>query len=614
MAIDAKKQLKNATKRNYLAKDFQSFRNELYSHAKLFFSDKIQDFTEPGLGGLLLDMASYVGDTMSFYLDHQFNELNWSTAVENRNIKRHLRNAGVKARGANPSVAMVKVYLEIPAETVDGDIIPKRSLLPVVQSATTFVSNDGVSFSLTNDIDFAEKDSTGKYMYESVVVETDDSSNPTSFVVMRTGLVVSGVRKEESFSIPNTSVPFRKITLPDENVTSIVSITDSDGNSYYEVESLSQDTVFKRVENISIDRDDVAYNLEVIPAPRRYITNYDYDTKLTTVQFGSGDATTTDNDLLPDPSDLALPLYGKATFSRFSLDPNKLMQTQTLGISPRNTTLTVAYRAGGGLKHNVAADTIKTVTRLFLKFPQNSNSGEAAVVRSTIDVTNPLPALDGDRAPTLEDLRTQIPAARNSQSRIITKPDLISRIYTLPNEFGRVFRVGIRPNPINSLASQIFIISRGRDGSLKMSSDTLKKNLRKYLNEFRAVSDAYDILDARIINFGVQVDVVAHPDSNKGQVAQGIISNLTNLLALKNMQIDQPIATADIMNSILNSNGVISLIDFKVTNLSGTLEGREYSNVSFNVDANTMQRMVVGQPGSMFELKYPANDIVVTVR
>ena len=247
MAIDAKKQLKNATKRNYLAKDFQSFRNELYSHAKLFFSDKIQDFTEPGLGGLLLDMASYVGDTMSFYLDHQFNELNWSTAVENRNIKRHLRNAGVKARGANPSVAMVKVYLEIPAETVDGDIIPKRSLLPVVQSATTFVSNDGVSFSLTNDIDFAEKDSTGKYMYESVVVETDDSSNPTSFVVMRTGLVVSGVRKEESFSIPNTSVPFRKITLPDENVTSIVSITDSDGNSYYEVESLSHDTVFKRV-------------------------------------------------------------------------------------------------------------------------------------------------------------------------------------------------------------------------------------------------------------------------------------------------------------------------------------------------------------------------------
>ena len=614
MAIDAKKQLKNATKRNYLARDFQSFRNELYSHARLFFSDKIQDFTEPGLGGLLLDMAAYVGDTMSFYLDHQFNELNWSTAVENRNIKRHLRNAGVKARGANPAVAMVKLYLEIPAESVDGEITPKRNLLPTVQAATTFVSKDGVPFSLTSDVDFSEKDSAGNYLYESIVVETDDFSNPTSFVVIRNGLVISGVRKEESFPIPNTSSPFRKITLPDESVTSIISVKDSDGNDFYEVESLSQDTIFKRVENVSIDRDDVSYNLEVVPAPRRFISQYDYDTKLTSIQFGSGDALTTDNDLLPDPSELALPLYGKKTFSRFSLDPNKLMQTQTLGLSPRNTTLTVSYRAGGGLKHNVAADMIKTVTRLFLKFPQNAKASEAAIVRSSIDVTNPLPAMDGDRAPTLEDLRSQIPAARNSQSRIITKPDLIARIYTLPNEFGRVFRVGIRPNPINSLASQIFIVSRARDGTLKMSSDTLKKNLRIYLNEFRAVSDAYDILDARIINFGIRIDVVAHPDSNKGQVAQGIISNLANLLALKNMQIDQPIASADIMNSILNSNGVVSLIDFDIVNLSGTIEDRVYSDVSFNVDANTMQRMVVGQPGSIFELKFPANDIVVTVR
>ena len=614
MAIDAKKQLKNATKRNYLARDFQSFRNELYSHARLFFSDKIQDFTEPGLGGLLLDMAAYVGDTMSFYLDHQFNELNWSTAIENRNIKRHLRNAGVKARGANPAVAMIKLYFELPAETVDGEIIPKRNLLPIVQAATTFVSKDGVPFSLTADVDFSEKDSSGNYLYDSIVVETDDDSNPTSFVVVRNGLVLSGIRKEEQFAISNVSKPVRKIILPDENITSIISVKDSDDNQYYEVESLSQDTVFKRVENVSVDRDDVSHNLEVVPAPRRFVSYYDYDTKLTSLQFGSGDATTTDNDLLPDPSELALPLYGKTTFTRFSLDPNKLMQTQTLGISPRNTTLTVAYRAGGGLKHNVAADMIKTVTKLFIKFPQNASAASAALVRASIDVTNPLPAMDGDRAPTLEDLRSQIPAARNSQSRIITKPDLIARIYTLPNEFGRVFRVGIRPNPINSLASQIFVVSRSRSGTLKMSSDTLKKNLRTYLNEFRAVSDAYDILDARIINFGVHVDVVAHPDSNKGQVAQGIISNLTNLLALKNMQIDQPIASADIMNSILNSAGVISLIDFRVVNLSGTIEDRTYSDVSFNVDANTMQRMVVGQPGSIFELKYPANDIVVTVR
>lgn len=614
MAIDVKRQLKNATKRNYLAKDFQSFRNELYSHARLFFSDKIQDFTEPGLGGLLLDMAAYVGDSMSYYLDHQFNELNWSTAVENRNIKRHLRNAGVKARGANPSIAMIKIYFEIPATTINGSTVPNPNLLPSVLSSTTLVSNDGVPFSLLEDIDFAKKTSAGDYLYDAIVVETDEFSVPISFVVVRTGLAMSGTRKEEKFSIPNVSVPFRKLTLPDENVTSIVSIKDSDGNEYHEVEALSQDTVFKRTLNGTQDSDSVEYNLEVIPAPYRYISIYDYDTKLTSVQFGSGDAMTTDNDLLPDPSELALPLYGKKTFARFAIDPNKLMQTQTLGISPRNTTLTVSYRSGGGLRHNVGQNMIRTVTKLFLKFSARASAADATSVRASIDVSNPLPAMDGDRAPTLENLRSQIPAARNSQSRIVTKSDLISRIYTLPNAFGRVYRVGIRPNPINSLASQIFIISRSKSGALTMSSDTLKKNLRTYLNEFRAVSDAYDILDARVINLGVNIDIVAHPESNKSQVAQKVISNLTSLLNMNNIQIDQPIPISDILNSVINSEGVISLVGLEATNITGIIEDRQYSGNSFNVSANTIQEMIVGPPGSIFEIKYPGKDLVVTVR
>jgi hypothetical protein len=614
MAIDAKKQLKNAAKRSYLAKDFRSFRNELYSHARLFFSDKIQDFSEPGLGGLLLDMAAYIGDSMSYYLDHQFNELNWSTAIENKNIKRHLKNAGVKARGANPAIVMLKIYFEIPAETIDGNSAPKASLLPTVSSLTSFRSNDGVLFTLLDDINFSEKDSEGNYKYESVVVETDQSGIPTSYVVIRSGLAMSGERKEETYVIPDVSKPFREIIIPDEDVTSIISVRDNDGNEYYEVESLSQDTVFKRVINKSNDKNDVPYNLEVAPAPYRFISEYDYDTRLTTIRFGSGDALSTDDDLIPDPSDLGLPLYGKSVFSRFSLDPNKILQTQTLGIAPRNTVLTISYRAGGGLEHNVSEGTIRTISDLFVSFPSRANAAEAQAVRASVDVDNPLPAVDGDRAPTLDELRFQIPAVRNSQSRIITKSDLIARIYTLPNEFGRVFRVGIRPNPINSLASQIFIVSRDKSGNLKNSSDTLKKNLKRYINEFRAVNDAFDILDARIINLGINIDVTAHPDANKGQVAQTIVSNIANLLDKKNIQIDQPIAESDIINSVLNSQGVISLIELDIICISGTIEERVYSNSSFNVKANTVQKMVIGAPGSIFELKYPENDIVVTVR
>tara|TARA_B100000519_G_C14252224_1_gene443044 strand:+ start:366 stop:2210 length:1845 start_codon:yes stop_codon:yes gene_type:complete len=614
MGINVKKNLKNVKTRNYLAKDFQSFRSELYAHAKMYFADKIQDFSEASLGGLLLDMASYVGDSMSFYLDHQFNELNWSTAIEVKNIQKHLRNAGVKVRGASPSMVELKLYFEVPAETIDGNTAPKASLLPSIKAMSSFVSNTGIPFSLLNDLDFAEKDSEGNYLYDSVVVETAEDGTPTSYVVMRLGMALSGVRKSEKHTFPNTHQAFRTITLGEQNVTDIVSIIDTDGNSYYEVESLSQDTVFKEIPNLSPDKNEVVSNLEVIPAPYRFVSSYDYNTKLTTIRFGSGDAQTLDNDILPDPSDLALPLYGKKTFTRFSIDPHSMLKTQTLGISPRNTTLTITYRAGGGLKHNVGSDTVRTVNILDLKFNSKAAAAEAIAVRASIDVTNPSPALDGDRAPTLEELRAQIPASRSAQARIITKSDLIARVYTLPNRFGRVYRVGLRPNPINSLASQIFIVSRDKRGKLVMSSDTLKKNLRNYLNEFRAVSDAYDILDARIVNFAVNVDVVAHPSATKSVVAQAIITNLTGLLKTQNFQIDMPIAYADIMNSVLNSEGVMSLVDLKCVNLTGNIEERKYSDVSFNIDANTFQQMIVGPEGSIFELKYPKKDIIVTVR
>ena len=614
MAINVKKQLKNVRQRNYLAKDFDSFRSDLLAHARMYFPDKIQDFTEASLGGLLLDMAAFVGDSMSFYLDHQFNELNWNTAIESRNVRKHLKNAGVKVRGAAPSVATVTFYLEVPAGTVNGQVVPEPTLLPAVQAQTSMSSKDGVFFTLTEDLDFAELDLDGNYLYTSVGVEQDGSGNFTSFVVSRDGVCLSGQRKEERISIPNSHKPFRRITLPDENITEIISVKDSSGNIYYEVDSLAQDTVFAAITNTTEDSDSVPAALEVIPAPYRFMSDYQYTTKLTKLRFGGGDGETLDNDIIPDPSDLALPLYGKKTFGRFVIDPNSMLQTQTLGIAPKNTKLTISYRFGGGLKHNVAAGTIRTVNTLYMTFPPTAGASHSQTVRASIDISNASPATGGDRAPTIDELRAQIPSSRAAQNRIVTKPDLIARIYTLPNKFGRVFRVGIRPNPTNSLASQIFIVGRNRKSKLVHCSDTLKKNLRKYLNEFRAVSDAFDILDARIISFGVKFEVVAHPSANKTQVAQSCIRNLRKILKTENFQIDMPIAMADIENTILNTEGVISMVSVEVFNRVGLIQEREYSDVSFNVGANTYQKMVVGPPGSMFEIKYPTEDILATVR
>ncbi|HIL97900.1 MAG TPA: hypothetical protein EYG51_18610 [Pseudomonadales bacterium] len=610
MAIEIQKKLKKARQRRYLARDFDSFRSELLRYARTYFPDKIQDFSEASFGGLLLDMAAMVGDTMSFYLDHQFNELDWSTAVEAGNIQRHIRNAGVKISGASPAVVDASFFIEVPSEIFSGGYRPQLAALPKILSDTIATSASGINFVLAENIDFNDVDNAGTLLATVTMASSNADGSPATYILEREALCVSGEASSESFSIPNAHVPFRELTLSNESITEILSVIDSTGENYYEVNSLTQDIVFKVIANINDDGDLVEDNLELRPAPYRFEKFYDQRTKLTTLRFGAGNAETLDNDIVPDPSELALPLYGKKVFSRFSIDPNALLQTQTLGISPIDTTITVKYRSGGGLSHNVSAGTIRTVETLFLEFPNRVAADTAGNVRGSVDVSNRFPASGGSNAPTLDELRAQIPSARNMQSRIVTKQDLLARIYTMPSNFGRVYRAGIRANPNNPLATQLFVVCRDKDRRLTTAPDALKKNMRTYLNQFRLISDAIDVLDARIVNFGIEFSVIVSPSANKNEVIQTAIAELKEVFKVENFQIDQPLIYADVVNVIINIQGVIALPDVMVTNIRGSTDGRTYSNSSLNIDASTINGMIVGPPGSLFELRYPEFDIM----
>jgi hypothetical protein len=610
MAVDIKKKVRPVRSRSYLNKDFDGFRSELLRYARTFFPDRINDFSEASLGGLLLDLASHIGDVNSFYLDHQFNELSVETAVESKNIERHIRAAGVKITGASPAVVDVMFYIEVPAELSGNTYIPKSSALPIIQAGTKIKSNSGIIFELTEDINFTDTDANGDLLANYQLSSKNSNGTPASFILFTNGLCISGASTSQTFSIPNQFVPFRTITLSKENVTEISRVTDSEGNEYYEVDSLTQDVVFKGILNVDEDGTLVKENMEIVPAPYRYISEMSVQTGLTTLRFGSGQASSIDDDIIPDPSELSLPLYGKQTFSRFSIDPGQLLQTQTLGISPVNTTLTVAYRHGGGLSHNVAASTIKSVQTILISFPGNPTNIIASQVRASINILNESPASGGENAPTLDDLKLKVPSARNAQSRIVTREDLLSRVYTMPSNFGRVFRAGVRSNPNNPLATQLFVISRDVNSNLILSPDALKKNLRTYLNQFRLISDAIDILDTRVINMKVSFNIVVDPTANKSSVIQSVISSLRQYFDIKNFQIDQPIMTSDVMNIIINNVGVVSVVDLKFTNLRGTIQEKIYSDASFNVSANTKKGIIIGPPGSIFEIKYPDFDIV----
>ncbi len=609
MAINTKNRLTAIRNRSFLNKDFGEFRAQLLDYAQTYFPDRIQDFSEASLGGLFLDMAAYVGDVTAFYLDHQFRELDPETAVERENIERLARNAGVDIRGASPAVAEVSFTLKIKSQKVGTIFQPAQFGLPVIKKGTTVASDSGISFELTEDLDFAERNELNQLLAEVIVNEFNSDGTPKNYFVSRKGTCVSGERTTESFTIPDTHVPFRTIILANSNVSEILDVRDDDGNEYYEVDALTQDTVFTSVPNLDDDNKIVNDMIAIKSAPRRFVKELSTTTGLTTLRFGSGNPGTLDGDLIPDPSELALPLFGKKTFSKFTIDPNNLLKTRTLGLSPRNTTLEVQYRSGGGLTHNVSARSISSVSGLVMVFEKSPSAADAQAVRASISVTNDAEASGGEDPLTIEEVRGLISAARNAQNRIVSKQDLLSRIYTMPATFGRVFRAGISPNQRNPLATNMYIVNRNISGKLTLSPDSLKKNIVTYLNEFRLISDAIDILDARIVNVGIEFKISVDPNFSPDAVLRSCISKLINYMNVENFQIGEPIRSSDLTNLVYNTPGVLAVVDLRVVNKTGSEGTRIYSHVIHNVRENTSKGLVFPPEGGIFEVKFPSLDI-----
>lgn len=616
MAInDNKTALKSVRQRNYLARDFDGFRTVLLDYARQYYPDRIQDFSESSVGGLFLDMAAYVGDNMSFYMDHLYGELNSDTVVETPNIERSLRNSGVSIVGASSAVATVDFYMEVPVLT-DGTLNPDPSLVPTINEGTTIQSDAGVEFNLLEDVKFWKTDSiTGNITVDPSVEVVNGrriNGNITTKILRKSGVCGSGIETTESFNL-GEFVQFRRLTLAQSDITQIISVTDSLGNVYYEVDSLTSDVVYKNVLNTSGNSNEllsVKDNLKVIPAPYRFLREVSLSDRKTTLVFGGGTADSLEDDVIPDPSEFSIPLPYSQAFSRVPLNPQKLLQTSTLGVAASNTTLTVRYRYGGGLSHNAAPNTIRNITNLVVTFPNNPTAAQQAQIRSSIEASNPQSASGGEDSPTADELLALAPSMRGAQDRIVTKEDLISRVYTMPSNFGRVFRAAVVKNPDNPMATRLFIVSRDQNNQLVVSPDRLKINLKRYLNAYRMISDAIDIMDAHVINLELFFQIVVDPSLNKQTLLQSIISDLKEQFDVTRFHIGQPIVIADVISTIFSKQGVISVDKIRFNNLSGTVKNRDYSPVSFDTQMNTKNQILYPSDGGIFEIKYPDVNII----
>jgi len=620
MSANITKKLRNQRKDQYINKTFDEFRSELLDYARSNFSNQIQDFSEGSLGGMLLDFASIVGDSLSYYVDQQINELNYESSISTENIISHLRRAGVKGGGATASSVNVSFYIEVDIDSTAqlNDLEPVMHQLPVVKAGTTLSSIEGVNFILAEDVDFG-------FGYEKEVAEVDDDDGtPQTLILKKKGLCTSGDFATETVTFPTADAGlFLSYTLQNPDIQKITSVLDVDLNEYYEVDFLSQNTVYLKVENAK-----EKYFYPTV-APFRYTVERTFLNNTSAIRFGNGSGKTIEDNLLTNPEDFILPLKHRSYDTNVAIDPGMLLTSNSLGVSPAGKTVTIQYIYGGGVSHNVPEESIETITRPLVVFPYFTGdepgvnlSDLTDQILESLDVLNEEDAVGGSNSLSLEEMRSQIPNAITMQNRIVNQKDLISRIYTMPSDFGKVHKVAVLSNEFTNLAKDIFVICRNQEGQYVYANDALKINLKNYIDEHRVLGDSFNIIDAPIFNFGIDLTIKIKANYTIEEVLDDVISRIIQNMRFEVLQINEAINVNDIVNITLNTPGVSSIVTLPENIITSKnfqddfFDDEEeidimYARNSFSPQQQFQDGFIFPNRGGIFELKHLDFDIVV---
>ena len=355
--------------------------------------------------------------------------------------------------------------------------------------------------------------------------------------------------------------------------------------------------------------------LKLRAAPYRFVTEYNVETGKMSLTFGAGETQTFDGDLIPDLGELSIPLYGKDYFTDFAIDPQNFLKTRTLGLSPTNTTLTIKYRVGGGLSTNAGSNTIRSVVQsVFTVGDSSLNAAIVRDVRNSLEVVNPRPVVGGLDEKSIEEVKQLVSANFAAQNRMVGITDFTVRALSMPSRYGSIFRAYARLNPLNKNTIDLHILTKDSSGYVVAPTDDLAQNLKKYLNNFRMVTDVINIAHGEVINVGVRFSVLTNPVSVSSEVLADCLLALKEFFAIDKWQINQPINMTKMYKLISDVPGVLSLISLNFTNLTGTQEGRAYSNASYNILENTANGILYCKENAIFEVKYPNVDIVGTAK
>ena len=607
----------------YLNKDFQSFKDQLVEFAQTYYPNTYNDFSEGSPGMMFMEMVSYVGDVLSFYTDTQLRESFLSLAQEEENLYNMAYAMGYKPKVTTAATTDLDVFQLVPSKKINNNYIPDFNYALRISENSTFKSTDGPIFYTSEDIDFNFSSSFSPTIIN--IYQYDSNQNPEYFLLTKKVNVISGETATQKFEVGSPE-QFLTLTLFNQDIISIEKVEDSDGNLYYEVPYLAQDTIFEELENTGANDPELMgfngqtpYLLKVKKVPRRFITRFKTDNTLE-LQFGAGVSDKADEDIIPNPDNIGLGIKDGRSKLNVAYDPSNFLFTKAYGQVPSNTTLTVTYVKGGGLQSNVASNTITKSDQLSITNNPNLSSGLLNFVKASVSSTNVEAAVGGGGGDTVEEIRMNTMANFSSQQRTVTKEDYLIRTLSLPAKFGRIAKAYItqddqisplttEPNRIpNPLALNLYTLGYDKNKKLTTLNSATKQNLSTYLEQFRMLTDAVNIKNAFVINFGVDFEIVTFKSYNNEEVILNCITELKEFFNIDKWQINQPIIISEIYNLLGSILGVQSVESISFSNISGTDIG--YSQYKYDFTQATRGGVIYPSlDPSVFELKFPNSDI-----
>ena len=604
----------------YINRDFGEFRASLIDYAKTYFPTTYNDFTPASPGMMFMEMAAYVGDVLSFYLDNQIQETFLQYARQPNNLYELAYMFGYKPNVTQVATTNIDFYQQVPAVLSGSTYIPdynyslfiggNSTISSPVFSSTFFIIEDPVDFSVSSSGDPTE----------AVIYSVDNSNNPTFYLLKKTRKATSGTINTTQFSF-GAPQQFSTVTINANRIIGVLDIFDTDSNEWYEVDYLAQETIFNSIKNTNVNdpnlsqySGDTPYLLKLEQVQRRFVTRV-IDTGSLQIQFGAGSATDTDEEITPNPDNVGIGLPFEKDKLTAAYSPSNFLFTKTYGIAPSQTTLTVRYLTGGGVESNIPANNLTSLSGNIQFLNNNLDVNTANIVRGSLVVNNPAAADGGGDGDTIEEIRQNASANFATQLRNVTQDDYLVRTLSMPAKYGVVSKAYIEPTKAQSVSSgealgilDLYVLSYDFNKKLTTTSPALKQNIQTYLSLYRMINDSITIKDAFIVNIGVNFDIIVLPNYNSNEVLTQCIIALQDYFAIDKWQINQPIILRDIYILLDRIEGVQTVKNIAITNKVGTSLG--YSQYSYDTTGATSGNVVYPSLDPMiFEVKYPNTDI-----